>query len=434
VNGLDAPEVLSRAAGLAGLDPKAVGPENIRRVVVRAMRRLSLDDPGRYLSLLASDPAERRLLAGEAVVQESWLFRDPKSLEGLAGLVRSLPRPVRALSVPCATGEEPASMAATLLEAGLEPGQFLVDAADANPQALAQARSGRFGPASLRGGPRPLGPCFKPDGQDMVLDPAVLARIRFIEADVLDQSFLADEPPYQAIFCRHLLIYLAPEARTRLADTLKRLLAREGVLFASPAEAVAFMDLGLTPWPLRATPGGLPGPGRTSNPEITVSPDDLDTVHDGPSPAPPWGPDSAAIRPDHPGEVDFPASLASRGGLDAAQDITSQALALADAGRLEEALALVGTILSQDGPTADLYHLKGVVLLALTREDEAEEAFGRAVYLEPEHVESLTHLELLNRARGRLEDAARLADRARRAESARSGGTGQARRDGKERR
>jgi len=71
--------------------------------------------------------------------------------------------------------------------------------------------------------------------------------------------------------------------------------------------------------------------------------------------------------------------------------------------------------LTAETPSATLYHLKGAVLLALGREPEAEAALRRAVYLDPGHLEALTHLEHLSRARGLSDEAERLSIRAMRA-------------------
>lgn len=377
--------VLGRVALLAGLDLKAVGADNLRRAMDRALRRLSLETPGPYLDSLASSPEERRLLAGDAIVQESWFFRDPDAYAGLARLAGSLKRPVRVLSVPCAAGEEPASIALCLVGAGLAPEQFLIDAADANPAALARARTGRFGPASIRNGHSPFGPYLKPDGPDAVLAPEILARIRFLEADVLGDSFLTDEPPYPVIFCRHLLIYLSPPARVRLAGTLSRLLDPRGAFFTTPAETCPFMDLGLTPYP-----------------RVSACP--------APAPTPPAQKKVPAAKPRK--------AAAARARSEAAPNPLHTARALADSGRWKEALTVIDSALSQAGPSASLYHLKGAVLLSLGNDEDAEEALRRAVYLDPGHHESLTHLELLSQAKGRIGEAALLADRAKRARQA----------------
>lgn len=383
-------ETVARAAALAGLDLKAVGAPSLRRAVRSALSRLGTGAAA-YLDLLARDPSERRLLAGESVVQESWLFRDPDAYDALARMLRGLPgcaRPMRILSVPCAGGEEPASIAVSLLQAGFAHEDFLVDAVDANPQALDRGRSGLFPPTSVRSGVPPF-PYFRPGEPDgFALDELILSRIRFYEADVLDESFFLGREPYQAIFCRHLLIYLAPEARQRLASTLSRLLAPEGVLFTTPAEAAAFQELGLPTAPRRsANHAGVPCTAPTPAPQ-------------------PRTPEHAQARLPKPGREPAPVRTGHA---------YEKARPLADAGRLDEALGVIEQGLAAEEPSAALYHLKGAVLLALGREQEAETALRRAVYLDPGHLEALTHLEHLSRARGLSDEAERLSIRAMRA-------------------
>lgn len=385
------PETVARAAALAGLDLKAVGAPSLRRAVKSALSRLNID-AAVYLDLLARDPSERRLLAGASVVQESWLFRDPDAYGELADMLRGLPcctRPARILSVPCAGGEEPSSIAVSLLQAGFAPDDFLVDAVDANPLALDRGRAGNFPPASVRG-VLPPSPYFRPAEPDgFALDRLTLSRIRFFEADVLDESFFLGHAPYQAIFCRHLLIYLAPEARRRLASTLSRLLAPEGLLFTTPAEAAAFQELGLPT-----------APRRSANQAPAICP--------MPSPAPALGALSAPGLP----QTVLPRQPPPAGH---GEQACATARPLADAGRLDEALDVIERGLTAGVPSAELYHLKGAVLLALGREPEAEAALRRAVYLDPGHLEALTHLEHLTRARGLAEEAERLSIRAIRA-------------------
>ncbi|WP_243358402.1 CheR family methyltransferase [Fundidesulfovibrio terrae] len=389
-----------RAASLCGLDPMAVGAANIRRAFVRGAARLGLDAHA-YLSRLDADAGERRLLAGEAVVQETWLFRDPDTFAQLAGMAAALPRPVRALCVPCATGEEPASMAITFLEAGLAPEEFLIDAVDASPEALDKARTGRFGPASLRGALKDHGGHLVVEDGGARLSPEALSRIRFIEADAVGDSFLAGEPPYQVVFCRHLLIYLAPPARLALARNLSRLTGARGAFFASPAEAGAFLSLGLTPYASGpATAAGTVAPA-TGTAQVHASRDACAPA------APPRARSGSAPAP--PPEPVHPAVPAAPAG-----DPARKARELADSGDLDGALALIEQAVSQAGPSAQLFQLKAAALLAKGREDEAEEALRRALYLDPAHPEALAHLELLHRARGREDEAELVAARARR--------------------
>nr|WP_272881715.1 CheR family methyltransferase [Fundidesulfovibrio soli] len=358
-------------------------------------------------------------MAGEAVVQESWLFRDREAFAALSRMaqahVKDKHEPFRVLSVPCAQGEEPASAAAALLHAGLEPRRFVVDAADASPAALEAARSGLFGPASVRGPAAdapsgcPADPAaqalagawtfFQATDQGLRLAPQALERITFIEADATSPAFLAGHSPYHAILCRNLLIYLLPEARERLARNLERLLAPGGTLFASPAEAGAFAALGLSPWSacaLRSAP-------KAARPKAP-------------------GTSRAAARPKAaaPGRRTPAAPPVSSSGPDAGPDSVpaptlDEARALADQGRLEEALQAIEAHLALCGPSAEPHYLQGVAQLARGRAREAEQALRKALYLDPAHAGALTHLALLRQAQGRADEAALLTGRAARA-------------------
>ncbi|NJK28037.1 MAG: hypothetical protein HC925_05305 [Coleofasciculaceae cyanobacterium SM2_3_26] len=55
---------------------------------------------------------------------------------------RTKSTPLRILSVPCSTGEEPYSIAIALLEAGLSPQQFAIDAVGHQPSGIDQGSAG----------------------------------------------------------------------------------------------------------------------------------------------------------------------------------------------------------------------------------------------------------------------------------------------------
>jgi chemotaxis protein methyltransferase WspC len=101
------------------------------------------------------------------------------------------------------------------------------------------------------------------------------------------------------------------------------------------------------------------------------------------------------------------AAASATGGLTAARQ-------LADAGRLEEAAQLCQLHLRSKGPSAQAYYLLGLVSDAQGSED-AIEYYRKALYLEPDHYESLLHMAFLllkngesARARNFLNRAGRL--------------------------
>jgi chemotaxis protein methyltransferase WspC len=92
-----------------------------------------------------------------------------------------------------------------------------------------------------------------------------------------------------------------------------------------------------------------------------------------------------------------------------------QALLLANQGHLAEAADLCERHLRQKGPSAEAFHLLGLVREAAGQSTEAETFWRKALYLEPQHLEALTHLALLCERRGEEREARLLRQRSMRA-------------------
>lgn len=158
-----------------GLDAAALGPNVISRTLRGRMTALGLTDETNYCAHALANPAEWAELVEAAVVSETWFFRDPaafctfldlyrqtavRSQESAGGVPRSafcvpsseLRPPPRILSAPCATGEEPYTIAMTLLDAGVPAENIALDALDLSHRALARARAGIYTRNAFRGG------------------------------------------------------------------------------------------------------------------------------------------------------------------------------------------------------------------------------------------------------------------------------------------
>ena len=121
------------------------------------MRELGLDDLAAYERRLSQSELELQELIEEVVVAESWFFRDERPFQWFRDYVRqrwlndpSRP-PLRVLSLPCAGGEEPYSIAMTLLDLGLPARRFRIDAVDVSARRLAIARRGVYSANAFRG-------------------------------------------------------------------------------------------------------------------------------------------------------------------------------------------------------------------------------------------------------------------------------------------
>lgn len=107
-----------------GLDAASIGSSSIERAVQQRLAIWNLKDPQVYWEILRASESELQELIEAVVVPETWFFRDAEAFTALARLAReewqrsSSQEVFRLLSLPCATGEEPYSIAMALCDAG----------------------------------------------------------------------------------------------------------------------------------------------------------------------------------------------------------------------------------------------------------------------------------------------------------------------------
>jgi chemotaxis protein methyltransferase WspC len=417
----------------AGIDPELFGAGAIAHTIEKrlAANGAAAQD---YANCLRSDAAEFQELLEDLLVPETWLFRDALALRSLQRYLNAwLSRhsePIRVLSVACSTGEEVLSLAMTLREAGLPASRFEIVGTDVSRRSLEIARRGELGPRSFRErDDTTLAVCgrwCRRTGDCWQIGDELLKGINFKWGNLARADFLADEPPFHAIFCRNVLIYFHADGRRTAVENLHRLLAADGLLCSAPAEARIFTDAGFCAADSQC-PFAFQRPGALADAPVTADPamqlrekkTPLDAGFQlpepvpgrpipAPAPCPPLrpksGPTGALIAGTNADQVE-PTSLTI---LDAARQA-------ADNGRLDEADALCAEILSRDPSNCKAHYLRGVVLQAQGLLSEAQRSLEKALYLEPKHYEALIHMMLLSEQRGDQTAAANYRRRAQQA-------------------
>jgi len=237
-------------ADTIGLDPEVMGPRVIKNEVDSLMQDLGTDDVERCVRELSLSEEKLGTFIEKIVVPETWFFRDKECFKFLKRYARDVVSgkgscPVRVLSAPCSTGEEPYSIAITLCEAGFAPTDILIDAVDISRKALKIARGAEYGRASFRGETKYYEDrYFAPAGDGLRVNPEIAGLVHYHHANILGKGFFTDREPYHIIFCKNLLIYLNPEARRTLLAGLKGLLVDGGILFTGHSELASFLQKG----------------------------------------------------------------------------------------------------------------------------------------------------------------------------------------------
>ncbi|CAI8964072.1 CheR family methyltransferase [Pseudomonas soli] len=395
-----------------GLDVESVGTAMVERALRQRCTLVQAADLDDYWLRLQQSSDEQQALIEAVIVPETWFFRYPESFTALAGLAHKRAaelagaRPLRILSLPCSTGEEPYSIAMALLDAGLSPGAFRVDGIDISPSSVAKGEQALYGRNSFRGSELAFRERhFSPSGDTHRLDERVRQQVSLQAGNVLDPALKAREGLYDFVFCRNLLIYFDVPTQQRVFEVLKRLIHAQGVLFIGPAEGSLLARLGMRPLGIAQS-------------FAYVRQDDAPRPVAKPLPVA----RQPVAAPLPPRVVALPPRVARSSAVPAtpvpAQD-EAQLLALiarqANAGENRQARADCERYLRQFAPKAQVYYWLG--LLSDTEGDAAQAIthYRKALYLEPQHPEALMHLAMLLAAQGDEAGARRLQERAARA-------------------
>jgi chemotaxis protein methyltransferase WspC len=401
----------------AGLEASTLGAGVVARAArdrIEALRCRTVED---YLARLTTSEEERHILIERVVVPETWFFRDRPALDALARHVVETWGPAhpgavfRVLSVPCSTGEEAYSLVLALALAGWPLTHLRVEAVDISRENLRRAAAGVYGRNSFRGDDLAFRESFFQRERDAWrVHDLVRAPVRFEQGNLLAPEFAAGRAPYDAIFCRNLLIYFDRATQRRAVRALERLLAPGAWIAVGPAEPVLLFDHGFEA--LRVPSAFLLRKAPKTPPRPPVAPAPRAASPERKATTPPLPPPSASARKTAAAPLAPP--LAAREKPRAPADTLPGLRALADAGKLREARERGEALLAQGGATAELLCLLAVLAEAAGDETRAGELYRKALYLDPQHAEALAHLALLAEKHGDTRAAQQLRRRARR--------------------
>ena len=459
-----------------GLNPESIGSRAVLRAIKKGLRQSELDSLADYLAQLKTSPALLETLVELVVVPETSFFRNRVSygflrqwlLNEWKPQMSEARRPLRILSLPCSSGEEPYSIVITLLEEGLALEDFHIDGVDISGVALEKARKGIFSPYAFRrrayrnddryfslaaptgndveeGTLRELADLNNVAGRRRavryVLSDDVREKVVFHQGNVLDQTLLADALPYDIVFCRNMLIYFDKAARDRTFSFLDRILRPNGLLFIGYAETglIDFERYQAVPYPqtfafykrspsdkfdLEATESAhsissfqiASGQQKTDSQQIDVQQIDslsqtsqryLVTAESEKIK------DSQTIQRSRALSNGLPTVLPVIKDINGAltnsqflgQSDLEVARELADKGSLIQSAELCDRYLANHPSSAEAHLLKGELCLVSGDETLALRCFSRAVYLNPQMHEALTHLLIIQEGKGDMDKA-----------------------------
>ena len=192
-------------------------------------------------------PAAWREVFDALAVPETYFWREVDQIKAV--VCRIIPELVRCArgatvriwSVPCASGEEPLTIAMALEESGwFDRAAIEIHASDASPAAIERARAARYRPRSMRALPPHLAEKYfsAVDGV-FVPSPALQRRVTsWSTVNLLAADEVAAFARSPVVFCRNAFIYFSPDAIRRVVDIFAASMPAPGYLCVGASESL----------------------------------------------------------------------------------------------------------------------------------------------------------------------------------------------------
>ncbi|XGA80181.1 chemotaxis protein CheR [Halomonas sp. CH40] len=239
-------ELIYQRAGIVLAEHKR---EMVYSRLAKRLRHHGLTRFSDYLQRLERQPDAREWEAftNALTTNLTAFFREAHHFPLLAEHIRHKTGPVSVWCAAASTGEEPYSLAMTLLETlGPKASQSRIVATDIDTEALQKARSGVYPLEQVRKIDEVRVKRFFHKGTGKRIG---LARIRPEVSELVDFSALnllapqwPIKGPFDAIFCRNIMIYFDKETQAKILKRFAPLLKPDGLLFAGHSESFSYIS------------------------------------------------------------------------------------------------------------------------------------------------------------------------------------------------
>lgn len=215
-----------------------------RRIRTLGMRRFR-----DYLNLVESQVSgeEAEIFVNALTTNLTAFYREAHHFDILARHLQGRKGPVRIWTNAASTGEEAYSLAITVRQALGDGADVRILATDVDTAALDTAEQGIY----------PLLQVLKHDARDITryflkgqgqqnnlarVRPEIAALIEFSPLNLTDPHWQTPGAPFDAIFCRNVMIYFDKATQGRILKRFVPLLKPDGLLFAGHSESFTYIS------------------------------------------------------------------------------------------------------------------------------------------------------------------------------------------------
>jgi chemotaxis protein methyltransferase CheR len=234
----------------AGIDLPESKATLVYSRLAKRLRTLGLATFAEYCDTVRENELERGSMIAALTTNVTRFFREPhhfehlrKSiLEPLTGHVRKGGR-VRLWSAACSTGQEPYSMALTVLSVFPDAAErdIRILATDLNPHVVAYGKRGEYRKEELKEIPQDMrARWLEPvsgDPDSMRVCDTARSLVSFRELNLMGSWPF--KGPFNAIFCRNVVIYFDRDTQAMIWRRLSNLIEDSGALYIGHSERVS---------------------------------------------------------------------------------------------------------------------------------------------------------------------------------------------------
>ncbi len=401
---------------------------DLERMILKAAGEFGSSEPNEFVEWILSSKLDREkmdLLANNLTINETYFWREPNAFEALMEDVlpelinsRRRNRRLRIWCAGCASGEEPYSIAMALhrMIANLDDWNITILATDINPRVLTKAQAGIYSEWSFRNSPPWLKESYFRQHQDGTRE--IKAKIKEMVtfgylnlAEDVFPSFVNNTNAMDIIFCRNVLMHFEPERIRAISQSLYHCLIPKGWLFVSASElsqlsfslfksvtthgTIVYRKLPLDHKPSR----------KVVSPKVNFRQPGTHAISKPVDKIKRRTPTAKLFKPviDVPKRQEVIPTPTNKNKSKTAHEIAQSVRAMANEGRLDEALNLCDQATGTYKLEAGLYYLKATILQELNRVDDAIVSLKQALYLDQNFVLARYSLGNLTIRQGNVE-------------------------------
>lgn len=244
-------EIADLAKAEAGIHLHEAKATLVYSRLAKRLRACGIESFAEYCEVVRDDEEERNSMIAALTTNVTRFFREnhhfehlkKNVIEPLADKARRGGK-IRLWSAACSTGQEPYSMALTVLSVLPEAPRLDIRilATDLNPHVVAHGRRGTYGEEEVRDIPQPmrakgLERLEGDRGATVQISDQARSLVSFRELNLMGSWPMAGR--FDAIFCRNVVIYFDRDTQSKVWRRLSGMLADGGALYIGHSERVS---------------------------------------------------------------------------------------------------------------------------------------------------------------------------------------------------